>query len=211
MWNSELKIYTVAVVGSLLVSIIPSCFGFTDPGDSVTPYANINKPFIITITIIIVIVIFLYKFFVTVIAINSLYATLGFPPLLGWRFGSGDPCSGGWQGVQCVNSNITGIVLNNASLGGELSDNLGAFASIIQIDLSNNHIGGSIPSNLPLTLKTLFLSGNQLVGSMPESLSMLGQLTDLSLNNNHCSIIKKCADSTNVVTIHECSNRERSS
>ncbi|XP_076899216.1 protein STRUBBELIG-RECEPTOR FAMILY 1-like [Bidens hawaiensis] len=178
MWNSELKIYTVAVVGSLLVSIIPSCFGFTDPGDF--------------------------------IAINSLYATLGFPPLLGWRFGSGDPCSGGWQGVQCVNSNITGIVLNNASLGGELSDNLGAFASIIQIDLSNNHIGGSIPSNLPLTLKTLFLSGNQLVGSMPESLSMLGQLTDLSLNNNHCSIIKECVDSTNVVTIHECSNRERS-
>ncbi|XP_076951622.1 protein STRUBBELIG-RECEPTOR FAMILY 3-like [Bidens hawaiensis] len=155
MWNSELKIYTVAVVGLLLVSIIPSCFGFTDPGDF--------------------------------IAINSLYATLGFHPLLGWQFGAGDPCSEGWQGVQCVNSNITGIVLNNASLGGELSDNLGAFASIIQIDLSNNHIGGSIPPNLPLTLKTLFLSGNQLMGSIPESLSMLGQLTDLSLNNNHLS------------------------
>ncbi|KAK1426461.1 hypothetical protein QVD17_15133 [Tagetes erecta] len=122
-----------------------------------------------------------------VLAINSLYAALGFPPLAGWLLAGGDPCLDGWQGVQCVNSNITGIVLNNASLGGELGENLGAFASIIQIDLSNNHIGGTIPSELPLTLKTFFLSGNQLTGSIPESLSMLVQLTDLSLNNNHLS------------------------
>ncbi|KAM0064724.1 putative protein kinase RLK-Pelle-LRR-V family [Helianthus debilis subsp. tardiflorus] len=120
-----------------------------------------------------------------VIAINSLYAALGFPPLLGWILAGGDPCSEGWQGVQCVNSNISGIVLNNASLGGELGEDLGGFASIIQIDLSNNHIGGSIPSYLPPTLKTLFLSGNELTESIPESLSVLAQLTDLSLNNNH--------------------------
>ncbi|XP_024982952.1 protein STRUBBELIG-RECEPTOR FAMILY 3-like [Cynara cardunculus var. scolymus] len=122
-----------------------------------------------------------------IFAINSLYAALGFPPLPGWLLSGGDPCSEGWQGVQCVNSNITGIVLNDANLGGELSENLGAFVSIIQIDLSNNHIGGGIPADLPLTLKTFFLSGNQLTGSIPDSLSMLGQLTDLSLNNNHLS------------------------
>ncbi|KAI3510373.1 hypothetical protein L1887_17315 [Cichorium endivia] len=122
-----------------------------------------------------------------ILAINSLYAALGFPPLLGWLLAGGDPCLEGWQGVQCVNSNITGIVLNDANLGGELGENLGAFASIIQIDLSNNHIGGTIPSDLPLTVKTFFLSGNQLKGSIPESLSTLGQLTDLSLNNNHLS------------------------
>ncbi|KVI00960.1 Concanavalin A-like lectin/glucanase, subgroup [Cynara cardunculus var. scolymus] len=98
-----------------------------------------------------------------IFAINSLYAALGFPPLPGWLLSGGDPCSEGWQGVQCVNSNITGI------------------------DLSNNHIGGGIPADLPLTLKTFFLSGNQLTGSIPDSLSMLGQLTDLSLNNNHLS------------------------
>ncbi|XP_052620745.1 protein STRUBBELIG-RECEPTOR FAMILY 3 isoform X1 [Lactuca sativa] len=122
-----------------------------------------------------------------ILAINSLYAALGFPPLLGWLLAGGDPCLEGWQGVQCVNSNITGIVLNDANLGGELGENLGAFASIIQIDLSNNHIGGNIPSDLPSTLKTFFLSGNQLKGTIPESLSTLGQLTDLSLNNNHLS------------------------
>ncbi|KAL8260156.1 hypothetical protein R6Q59_028109 [Mikania micrantha] len=136
-----------------------------------------------------------------VLAINNLYAALGFPPLTGWLLVGGDPCLEGWQGVQCVNSNINGIVLNNASLGGELGDNLEAFASIIQIDLSNNHIGGSIPSNLPLTLRTFFLSGNQLTGSIPKSLSMLAQLTDLSLNNNHLSgIILDCFQQLTALT-----------
>ncbi|KAI3741125.1 hypothetical protein L1987_58792 [Smallanthus sonchifolius] len=120
-----------------------------------------------------------------VLAINSLYAALGYPPLPGWLVSGGDPCAEGWQGVQCVNSNITGIILNGANLGGDLGENLGAFVSIIQIDLSNNHIGGHIPSNLPLTIKILMLSGNQLTGSIPDSLSLLGQMTDLSLNNNH--------------------------
>ncbi|KAI3676762.1 hypothetical protein L1987_86375 [Smallanthus sonchifolius] len=155
MGGLELKIYAIAVVGLLSISITPNCFGFTDDRD--------------------------------VTAIRSLYAALGFPPLVGWLFLGGDPCLEGWQGVQCENFNITGIVLNNASLGGELSGNLGLFSSIQQIDLSNNHIGGNIPSDLPLTLKTFFLSGNQLTGSIPESLSMLAQLTDLSLNNNQLS------------------------
>ncbi|PWA56896.1 hypothetical protein CTI12_AA412980 [Artemisia annua] len=121
----------------------------------------------------------------TVLAINSLYAALGYPPLPGWLVAGGDPCAEGWQGVQCVNSNITGIILNGANLGGELGENLGTFASIIQIDLGNNHIGGPIPSNLPLTIKILTLSGNQLTGTIPDSISLLGQMTDFNLNNNH--------------------------
>ncbi|KAJ0928721.1 putative protein kinase RLK-Pelle-LRR-V family [Helianthus annuus] len=120
-----------------------------------------------------------------ILAINSLYAALGYPPLPGWLVSGGDPCAEGWQGVQCVNSNITGIILNGANLGGELGENLGAFVSIIQIDLSNNHIGGHIPSSLPPTINSLMLSGNQLTGSIPDSLSSLGQMTDLHLNNNH--------------------------
>ncbi|KAI7757805.1 hypothetical protein M8C21_029181, partial [Ambrosia artemisiifolia] len=102
-------------------------------------------------------------------------------------FLGGDPCAEGWQGVQCVNSNITGIILNGANLGGELDENLGAFVSIIQIDLSNNHIGGHIPSSLPLTIKSLMLSGNQLTRSIPDSLSLLGQMTDLDLSANNLS------------------------
>ncbi|KAI7734815.1 hypothetical protein M8C21_017788, partial [Ambrosia artemisiifolia] len=109
----------------------------------------------------------------------------GYLPLPGWLVSGGDPCAEGWQVVQCVNSSITGIILNGANLGGELDENLGAFVSIIQIDLSNNHIGGHILSSLPLTIKSLMLSGNQFTRSIPDSLSLLGQMTDLHLNNNH--------------------------
>ncbi|XP_077220158.1 protein STRUBBELIG-RECEPTOR FAMILY 3-like isoform X3 [Tasmannia lanceolata] len=119
-----------------------------------------------------------------VFAINNLYVALGSPPLPGWIPNGGDPCLEGWQGVQCVNSNITGIVINAANLGGELGDKLEIFSSIITIDLSNNRIGGSIPDNLPPTMRRFFLSANQFTGSIPSSLSTLTLLSDMSLNNN---------------------------
>ncbi|KAJ6849266.1 protein STRUBBELIG-RECEPTOR FAMILY 3-like isoform X1 [Iris pallida] len=118
-----------------------------------------------------------------VFAINTLYVSLGAPLLPGWRIG-GDPCLEAWQGVQCVNSNITAIILNAANLGGQLTNALGNFTSMITIDLSGNHIGGSIPENLPPTLRKFFLAGNQLNGSIPGSLSNLTLLTDMSLTNN---------------------------
>lgn len=118
-------------------------------------------------------------------AVNSLYVALGYPPLPGWVPIGGDPCLDGWQGIQCVNSNITGLILNGANLGGELSGNLDLFTSLIQMDLSNNHIGGSIPSNLPPTIMQLFLSDNQFSGSIPVNLSSFTQLSAVSLNNNH--------------------------
>ncbi|XP_073061438.1 protein STRUBBELIG-RECEPTOR FAMILY 3-like isoform X2 [Primulina eburnea] len=121
-------------------------------------------------------------------AINSLYTSLGSPQLQGWIFAGGDPCGQPiWQGVECVNANISSIKLPGANLGGELGNDLGSFASIMVIDLSNNHIGGSIPPNLPITLKSFFLSDNQITGNVPDTLSILGQLTDLSLNNNQLS------------------------
>jgi hypothetical protein len=120
-----------------------------------------------------------------VMAINSLYSALGAPPLTGWILVGGDPCTEGWKGVLCVNANITGIVLNGMNLGGELGENLGLFPSIIQMDLSNNNIGGIIPSMLPVTMRSFYLSGNQFVGTIPDTLSSSGQLSDLLLNNNH--------------------------
>ncbi|KAF5174982.1 Strubbelig-receptor family [Thalictrum thalictroides] len=117
-------------------------------------------------------------------AMNGLYAALGKPPLPGWIPNGGDPCLEAWQGVQCVDSNITSIILVDANLGGELGDNLQIFTSLVSIDLSNNHIGGSIPSTLPLTVKNFFLSANLFNGSIPSSLFSLTQLTDMSLNNN---------------------------
>ncbi|XP_039130998.1 protein STRUBBELIG-RECEPTOR FAMILY 3-like isoform X3 [Dioscorea cayenensis subsp. rotundata] len=120
-----------------------------------------------------------------VYAINNLYAALGFPPLSGWISLGGDPCSEGWQGVQCVISNITAIVLNGTNLGGQLGDKLDNFATIITLDFSNNHIGGSIPENLPFTMREFFLSDNQFTGSIPNSLSELSLLANMSFSGNH--------------------------
>ncbi|XP_068635140.1 protein STRUBBELIG-RECEPTOR FAMILY 3-like isoform X2 [Aristolochia californica] len=125
-----------------------------------------------------------YTYDPDVYAINNLYAALGYPPLPGWIPNGGDPCTENWQGVGCALSNITSIVLPAANLGGQLGDKLNNFSSLIKIDLSNNHIGGSIPSNLPATVQQLYLSANLFAGSIPSSLSTLSLLTALSLNNN---------------------------
>ncbi|KAE8075879.1 hypothetical protein FH972_014562 [Carpinus fangiana] len=122
-----------------------------------------------------------------VAAINNLYVALGNPVLPGWVATGGDPCGEGWQGVVCKDTIIIKIVLNAANLGGELGDNLRMFTAIEAIDLSNNHIGGSIPSNLPATMQNIFLSANQFTGSIPASLSTLTQLTAMSVNDNHLS------------------------
>ncbi|XWS39498.1 hypothetical protein CRYUN_Cryun18bG0059700 [Craigia yunnanensis] len=109
---------------------------------------------------------------------------MGTPLLPGWVASGGDPCAEAWQGVQCNGLDIMSIILNGANLGGQLGDNLGMFASIKAIDLSNNQIGGNIPSNLPVTMQNFFLAANQFMGSIPDSLSSLSLLTDMSLNNN---------------------------
>ncbi|XP_074272168.1 protein STRUBBELIG-RECEPTOR FAMILY 3-like isoform X2 [Silene latifolia] len=119
-------------------------------------------------------------------AINNLYAALGSPPLTGWVQLGGDPCMEAWQGVSCVITNITEISLPNASLEGQLGTTLDSFTSMISIDLSGNHIGGTIPANLPLTMKTFNLSDNQFTGSIPD-ISALSQLTDLDLSGNNLS------------------------
>ncbi|KAL8167539.1 hypothetical protein V2J09_009038 [Rumex salicifolius] len=121
-----------------------------------------------------------------VAAINSLYATFGSPPLPNWVSAAGDPCGQAWQGVGCdTANNIVSINLVGANLGGGLGDSLGSFSSLTLIDLSNNHISGSIPTSLPVTLQNFFLSDNNFTGNIPSSLSTLIQLSALKLNGNH--------------------------
>ncbi|QHO19369.1 Protein STRUBBELIG-RECEPTOR FAMILY [Arachis hypogaea] len=50
--------------------------------------------------------------------------------------------------------------------------------------LSSNNIGGSTPSNLPVTLRNFFFSVNQFTGRISASLSSLTGLTDMDVSNN---------------------------
>ncbi|OEL27109.1 Protein STRUBBELIG-RECEPTOR FAMILY 1 [Dichanthelium oligosanthes] len=125
-----------------------------------------------------------YTYEQDVFAINGLYTALQAPQLPNWTTNGGDPCNEGWQGVSCVASNITSIILSGANLGGQLGNTLGNFTSLITLDLSNNNIGGTIPDGLPVTMQKFFLSANQLSGSLPSTLSSLTLLTSMSLNNN---------------------------
>ncbi|KAL6546623.1 hypothetical protein OROMI_022344 [Orobanche minor] len=120
-----------------------------------------------------------------VYAINQLYSNLGMPSLTGWILNGGDPCGPqSWQGVECVIANITAIKLSGLNLGGILSEDLGSFVSIITLDLSNNHIGGSIPTFLPSTLMTLSLKNNLLAGPIPDVFVSLTSLTSMDLSGN---------------------------
>ncbi|WOG91742.1 hypothetical protein DCAR_0310992 [Daucus carota subsp. sativus] len=121
---------------------------------------------------------------VDVAAINSLYIAVGSPILPRWTSVGGDPCGDAWQGVECDGSNISSIKYNVANMNGDLGDNLGSFASIKIIDLSNNQIGGTIPTNLPVSLQQLYLADNKFTGSIPDSLSSMNQLSAMSLNGN---------------------------
>uniref|UniRef100_A0A6N2LSR3 Leucine-rich repeat-containing N-terminal plant-type domain-containing protein n=1 Tax=Salix viminalis TaxID=40686 RepID=A0A6N2LSR3_SALVM len=167
----SLEIYGKFFIGFVLICTARIAVGVTNPSDV---HGALN---LITGIVLIELV----------TAINSLYISLGFLVLPGWVSMWGDPCGEAWQGIVCNASEIQSIILNGANLGGELGDNLGMFASIRSIDLSNNHIGGSIPSNLPATMLTFFLADNNFTGSIPDSLSSLTLLNDMSLNDNFLS------------------------
>ncbi|OQU84331.1 hypothetical protein SORBI_3004G034200 [Sorghum bicolor] len=120
-------------------------------------------------------------------AINDLYAALGSPDLDGWTGSGGDPCREAWQGVQCDGPNVTAIDLGGAGLGGKLSQTLGDFTAITELDLSNNQIGGALPQSLPPALARLDLSSNSLSGELPDSMAKLSSLSTLHVQNNQLS------------------------
>ncbi|CAA6672047.1 unnamed protein product [Spirodela intermedia] len=146
-----------------------------------------------------------------VFAINSLYVSLGSPPLPGWIPNGGDPCVEGWQGVQCVGPNITGIILNGANLGGNLGDKLENFSSIITIFLSDNAFTGSIPSSLSRlgSLTDMSLGHNMLTGDLPDAFQPLTGLINLDLSfNNLSGQLPASMDSlSSLTTLHIQSNQ----
>ena len=81
---------------------------------------------------------------------------------------------------------LEGLWLSNNHLTGSIPSELGDLTDLRELWLSNNQFTGSIPpefGNLT-NLRELWLSNNQLTGSIPPGLSNLAKLEELNLHNN---------------------------
>ncbi|KAI3935283.1 hypothetical protein MKW92_006362 [Papaver armeniacum] len=102
-----------------------------------------------------------------------------------------DPCTN-WTGVSCnsKSSAVKKIVLDSMSLPGTLDAvSLCAAKSLTVLTLNNNTITGEISQEMGncTQLTHLYLSGNKLNGSLPSSLSHLNNLKRLDISDNYFS------------------------
>ncbi|WVZ58731.1 hypothetical protein U9M48_008971 [Paspalum notatum var. saurae] len=126
-----------------------------------------------------------------VTALNTLFTSMNSPgQLQGWKVSGGDPCGESWQGITCSGSSVTAIKLSGLSLSGNLAYNMNTMDSLVELDMSQNNLGGGqqIPYNLPnKKLERLNLAGNQFSGTIPYSVSTMPKLKYLNLNHNQLS------------------------
>ncbi|OEL30305.1 Protein STRUBBELIG-RECEPTOR FAMILY 6 [Dichanthelium oligosanthes] len=120
--------------------------------------------------------------------LNTLFTSLNSPgQLKGWQANGGDPCGQSWQGVTCSGSGVTKIILPNLGLSGNLAYNMNSLGSLVELDMSQNSLGGGnqIQYNLPnMKLEKLNLAGNQFGGNLPYSISTMPNLKYLYLSHN---------------------------
>ncbi|XP_066395290.1 protein STRUBBELIG-RECEPTOR FAMILY 7-like isoform X2 [Miscanthus floridulus] len=119
-------------------------------------------------------------------ALNVFYTTMNSPPqLTNWVSQNGDPCGQSWLGVTCSGSRVTAINLSGMRLNGTLGYNMNQLTALVQLDMSNNNLGGSdIPYNLPPNLQNLNLAVNNFTGTVPYSISQMVALRNLNVENN---------------------------
>ena len=92
-----------------------------------------------------------------------------------------------WHGVTTDGEGrVTGLVLSENRLSGELPEGLGNLTGMTELDLSQNQLDGSLPDGLAelTNLEELYLNNNQFSGALPAGLGALTGLTDLWLHDN---------------------------
>ncbi|KAG8080079.1 hypothetical protein GUJ93_ZPchr0007g3015 [Zizania palustris] len=129
-----------------------------------------------------------YTYEQDVFAINGLYTALGSPTVPGWVTNGGDPCTEGWQGVDCLSGSIpstlstltllTSMSLNNNRLVGEIPDAFSTLTGLANLDFSSNNLTGPLPPSMGnlTALTSLHIQNNQRTG-------LLNVLQDLPLQD----------------------------
>ncbi|KAF0921404.1 hypothetical protein E2562_006972 [Oryza meyeriana var. granulata] len=88
-------------------------------------------------------------------------------------------------------------------LKGTLGYNMNILTALVELDASNNNLGGSdIPYNLPPNLERLNLVNNSFTGTLPYSISQMASLKYLNLGHNQLSDINVMfSQLTNLTTL----------
>ena len=94
-----------------------------------------------------------------------------------------------WQGVRVVNGQVVELDLSENLLSGSIPSELGDLVNLVGLSLSDNNLNGPIPPELGnlVNLKTLLLNWNFLSGSIPPELGDLVNLEHLGLPGNNLS------------------------
>ncbi|XP_059638702.1 probable leucine-rich repeat receptor-like protein kinase At1g35710 [Cornus florida] len=96
-----------------------------------------------------------------------------------------------WYGISCNKlGNVIGIDISWYYLGEELEKlNMSSFPNLVNLDLSNCGLNGSIPREIGRLskLKYLLLPANRLTGTLPLSLANLTQIVELDISGNSIS------------------------
>lgn len=83
----------------------------------------------------------------------------------------GSPCDlPGWTGITCRDGHVVRISLDSTGLAGTIPSDLSTLSKLEVIDLSNNALVGTLPEILasePISLQSITVSGNMLVGKIP--------------------------------------------
>jgi hypothetical protein len=99
----------------------------------------------------------------------------------GWLGEIGTECI--WFGVTCSSGSVTQINLYDNSLSGSIPSELGNLADLNTLNLSNNSLSGVIPSELgDLTNLEIFrIRGNSLTGNISELFKKMTKLSGIAL------------------------------
>lgn len=97
------------------------------------------------------------------------------------------PCD--WFGISCLGGNIIQINLSQNQLSGSIPSALSNLANLEYLYLDNNQLSGNIPSELgSLThLRWISLESNQISGNIPSALGNLTSLVSISFGHNQLS------------------------